>query len=210
MPLVLEGIVATTDAAGAPHLAPMGPHVADGERLRPRSLLLRPFADSRTAVHLERHPEGVFHVVDDCVLLARLVTGDRLPPVVGRAAAINGWVLEDYCRAFEFRIVAADRDGERQTLTAEVLRIDDRRPGFGWNRAAAAVVEGAVHVTRLHLLGQAEVARRLGELAAAVEKTGGEREREAFGMLVSAATLGRYAGDGQGPTAGSFADRPSR
>jgi hypothetical protein len=45
------------------------------------------------------------------------------------------------------------------------------------------VVEGAILVTRLHLLGAEEVQRRFRELAVLVEKTGGPREHEAFALL---------------------------
>jgi len=208
MPLILEGIVTTTDAAGAVHLAPMGPLVEDGERLVPRTLLLRPFATSRTAGHLAARPEGVFHVTDDCLLLARLVTGAPATAAVRPATVVAGWVLEDCCRAFEFRIAGADRSTERQRLPGAVVHVHEGRPFFGWNRAAAAVVEGAVHVTRLALLGADEVSRRLAALAIAVEKTGGAREREAFALLVSATAAAGYAGDGQGPPAGASAERP--
>lgn len=208
MPLILEGIVTTTDAGGVVHLAPMGPLVEDGERSAPRTLLLRPFATSRTAGHLAVRPEGVFHVTDDCLLLARLVTGGPVTAAVRPATAVAGWVLEDCCRAFEFRITGADRSVERQRLPATIVHVHDGRPFFGWNRAAAAVVEGAVQVTRLGLLGAAEVARRLDCLAVAVEKTGGAREHEAFALLVSATAAAGYAGGGQGPSAGERAERP--
>jgi len=38
-------------------------------------------------------------------------------------------------------------------------------------------------VTRLHLLGGDEVTRRLDDLFVLVQKTGGSREHEAFGLL---------------------------
>ena len=44
-------------------------------------------------------------------------------------------------------------------------------------------LEGAILVTRLHLLGAEEVARQLRDLRVLVEKTGGEREHEAFRLL---------------------------
>jgi len=61
--------------------------------------------------------------------------------------------------------------------------VHEGRPFLGFNRARHAVVEGAILVTRLHLLGVDEVRRQLRELAVLVEKTGGPREHEAFGLL---------------------------
>ena len=177
--MILEGLVTTTDPAGAMHLAAMGPQVdptaASGHAIE--QLLLKPFASSQTGGNLLRVPEGVFHVTDDALLLARVVTG-RL-----ETTAVRGWVLDDACRAYEFKVVAADTSQERLRLEARVVAVHEGRPFLGFNRARHAVVEGAILVTRLHLLGTDEVRRQLRELAVLVEKTGGPREHEAFRLL---------------------------
>jgi uncharacterized protein len=64
-----------------------------------------------------------------------------------------------------------------------VVATHEGRPFVGLNRARHAVVEGAILVTRVHLLGADEVRRQLAELRVLVEKTGGTREHEAFGLL---------------------------
>src|SRR5262245_28573845 len=102
MPFVLEGLVTTCDAAGAPHLAPMGPHVAGPDFAR---FTLRPFATSQTYRNLCAHGEGVLHVTDDVLLLARAALGPVEPPPPYRPATrVRGWVLRDACRAYEFRV----------------------------------------------------------------------------------------------------------
>ena len=184
--MILEGLVTTTDLAGAMHLAAMGPQVdataAYGQAIE--QLLLKPFASSQTGSNLLRLAEGVFHVTDDSLLLARVVTGTLAGPPASRpATAVRGWVLDDACRAYEFRVVAADTSQERLRLEARVVAVHEGRPFLGFNRARHAVVEGAILVTRLHLLGVDEVRRQLRELAVLVEKTGGPREHEAFGLL---------------------------
>jgi hypothetical protein len=168
------------------HLAAMGPQVdptaAYGHAIE--QLLLKPFASSQTGSNLLRLPEGVFHVTDDSLLLARVVTGTLAEPPASRpATAVRGWVLDDACRAYEFKVVAADTSQERLRLEAQVVAVHEGRPFLGFNRARHAVVEGAILVTRLHLLGVDEVRRQLRELAVLVEKTGGPREHEAFGLL---------------------------
>ncbi|NBT13674.1 MAG: DUF447 family protein [Planctomycetia bacterium] len=184
--MILEGLVTTCDADGRMHLAAMGPEadevaVAAG---RIERLVLKPFATSQTAVNLARLGAGVFHAIDDVLLLARVVTGAAAPPPACRpASAVRGWVLDDACRAFEFEIVAADRAADRERLEARVVATHEGRPFPGLNRARHAVVEGAILVTRIHLLGAEEVRRRLAELRVLVEKTGGGREHEAFGLL---------------------------
>ena len=191
--MILEGLVTTTDLAGAMHLAAMGPQVdataASGHAIE--QLLLKPFASSQTGGNLLRLPEGVFHVTDDSLLLARVVTGALAAPPASRpATAVRGWVLEEACRAYEFKVVATDTSQERLRLEARVVAVHEGRPFLGFNRARHAVVEGAILVTRLHLLGAEEVSRQLRELAVIVEKTGGPREHEAFRLLEEKAATG--------------------
>src|SRR5471032_1529410 len=101
--MILEGIVTTISATGEINIAPMGPRVdADMKRF-----LLRPFSTAQTYHNLRAHGEGVLHVTDDVLLLARTAVGKLvvMPPLVP-ARAIRGWVLRDACRAFEFRVVS--------------------------------------------------------------------------------------------------------
>ena len=191
--MILEGLVTTTDLAGAMHLAAMGPQVdpvaASSNAIE--QLLLKPFASSQTGGNLLRLPEGVFHVTDDSLLLARVVTGALAAPPASRpATAVRGWVLEEACRAYEFKVVATDTSQERLRLEARVVAVHEGRPFLGFNRARHAVVDGAILVTRLHLLGAEEVSRQLRELAVIVGKTGGPREHEAFRLLEEKAAAG--------------------
>jgi hypothetical protein len=191
--MIIEGIITTTDAAGGIHLAAMGPEVDEAERSTGRfsRLVLRPFGSSQTAAHLERVPEGVFHLTDDVLLVAQLATGCLPePPAAVPASAVRGWVLADACRAYEFRVESADTSQERVRLVTRVVAEHAGRPFVGFNRAAHAVVEGAILVTRLHLLGRDEVDRQLGALAMLVRKTGGDRERRAFALLEERAARG--------------------
>lgn len=186
--MILEGVVTTSDASGAMHAAAMGPFVDDSEAAAGRitRLVLRPFGSSQTAARLAARPEGVFHVTDDVLLVARIVTGSlAAPPAARPAGAVRGWVLEDACRAWEFVVEAADRGGERERLEARVVAEHAGRPFLGFNRAAHAVVEACILVTRFHLLGGEEVARRLADLEPLVGKTGGTREREAFDLVAA-------------------------
>jgi hypothetical protein len=184
--MILEGLVTTTDPAGPLHLAAMGPTIDDAERQAGAitRLVLRPFPTSRTAGNLLHGRTGVFHATDDVLLLARVVAG-ALPalPATRRATVIDGFVLADACRAWEFEIDSVDDSGQRLVLEARVVAEHAGRPFLGFHRAAHAVVEAAILVTRLHLLEPADVRRQFADLAVLVEKTGGPREREAFHLL---------------------------
>jgi len=188
--MILEGLVTTLDPAGRPHLAAMGPTFDEAERdAGPiRRLVLRPFPSSGTAANLLRTRAGVFHACDDVLLLARVVAGEVGEPAMRPASHVAGHVLEAACQAWEFEVVAVDDTQERLRLDARVVAEHRQRPFLGVNRAAHAVVEAAILVTRLHLLAADDVRRQLADLAVLVEKTGGRREREAFGLLAARAS----------------------
>jgi hypothetical protein len=158
----------------------MGPRVeADFTRF-----ILRPFPTSHTYQNLLRHPEGVLHVTDDALLLARAAIGaiDEFPPV-RPAERVRGVVLADSCRHFEFRSRVIDDSADRITIEAEVVYRGQTRDFFGFNRAKHAVVEAAILATRLHVLPLADVAAEFRKLRLIVAKTGGPEEHAAMDLL---------------------------
>jgi hypothetical protein len=181
MPLVLEGLVSTLDAAGGPHLAPMGPHLPAAEFDR---FTLRPFPTSQTFRNLKAHGEGVLHMTDDVLLLAKAAIGPvEPPPDYDPAAAVRGWVLRDCCRFFEFRLTAVDESEQRVRIEAMVVHAGRKRNFFGFNRAKHAVLEAAVLATRTAFLPFDEIAADYRRLAVIVEKTGGSAEHQAMRLL---------------------------
>jgi hypothetical protein len=182
--MILEGVVVTADPDGRPHVAPMGPDVPADFADRPGRFALRPYRTAQTAANLRARPEGVLHVTDDVLLLARAAVGALDPPPPFRPAAkVRGWVLSDACRAYEFRVVACDDRAERLRFDAEVVHAERRRDFFGFNRAKHAVVEAAILATRTAFLAPDHVAAEFARLAVFVAKTGGDQEREAFAFL---------------------------
>ncbi len=178
--MILEGLVTTANPDGTPHLAPMGPRVGPDMR----QFLLRPFPTSQTYQNLTRHGEGVLHVTDDVLLLARASVGavDPLPPL-RPAGEVRGWVLAGACRFYEFRVRSIDPSEQRVRVECEVVHTGTLREFFGFNRAKHAVLEAAILATRLHLLPRAEVAAEYHKLRVIVDKTGGPAEFEAMAFL---------------------------
>ncbi|MCS7022274.1 MAG: DUF447 family protein [Gemmataceae bacterium] len=171
----------TLDAAGHPHLAPMGPV---WDRSQPQRLILRPFPTANTGRNLLRHPEGVFHVTDDALLLAQAAIGRAVPfPPVRSASQIRGVVLEDCCRYYEFVVERIETTGERLWLEARIVHQGWVRDFIGFHRARHAIVEAAILATRLHLLPWEEVAAEYRKLRVIVDKTGDEPERQAMALL---------------------------
>lgn len=185
MPLIVEGILTTTNADGSVNMAPMGPIVEGTEASQPRRLLFRPFEDSTTCQNLRRHPEAVFHVTDNVLLIARAVTRQlaESPPSTQPAEHINGFRLIDTCHWHEVRITHVESTQPRVEMWGEVVHTGKQRDWLGFNRAAFAVLEAAILVTRLHLLEAQQVAAEFQRLEPLIEKTAGPQERIAFEML---------------------------
>ena len=181
--MILEGILTTSTATGDVHIAAMGPEVADPRFLT--HLTLKPFKESRTGSLLVSQPEGVFHLTDNVLLFAQTVTGaTSTRPQMRPADTVSGWILEDACEAFEFRIENADTTGERCRLHARIQKSHLIRPFRGFNRAAHAVIEAAILFSRLHLLKAEEVQRQIESLQPLVTKTAGEQEQQAFDLIL--------------------------
>jgi hypothetical protein len=182
--MILEGIVTTVSPDGEVNIAPMGPRILSPPEGELRRFLLRPFQTAQTYRNLVAHGEGVLHVTDDVLLLARAALGPVLPlPPLRPAGRVRGWVLADCCRFHEFHVVACDSRAERASLEAEVVHAGRVRDFFGLNRAKHAVVEAAILATRLALLPRAEVEAEYCKLAVLVDKTGGPQEQQAFALL---------------------------
>jgi hypothetical protein len=177
--MILEGLVTTTNADGTPHLAPMGPRVEPDMR----RFLLRPFPTSSTYRNLAAHGEGVLHVTDDVLLLAKAAIGSAELPTLRPATDVRGWVIADACRFHEFRVRSIDASEQRVRIECEVVRSERVRNFFGFNRGKHAVLEAAILATRLHLLPREEVETEYRKLRVIVDKTGGPGEREAMAFL---------------------------
>lgn len=181
MPLILEGMVSTLDPGGGPHLAPMGPHVSGAEFDR---FTLRPFPTSQTYQNLKAHGEGVLHITDDVLLLAKAALGAvDPPPEYEPASQVRGWALKDCCRYFEFRVESIDESEQRVRIEATVVHSGRRRDFFAFNRAKHAVLEAAVLATRTAILPHGEIAAEYRRLAVIVNKTGGPAELAAMELL---------------------------
>ncbi|MGR7997363.1 MULTISPECIES: DUF447 domain-containing protein [unclassified Xanthobacter] len=174
--MIRETIVTTASPAGVAHIAPMGATLTAG------GYLLLPFRPSRTLDNLLASGAGVLNFTDDARVFAGCVTGRRRDwPTLPAGASVR---LADTLAHAEFVVEKVEDDPVRPRFHCRVVNSESHGLFQGLNRAVAAVVEGAVLVSRLHLLPADEVAREMARLAIAVEKTAGPAEQEAWGWLV--------------------------
>jgi uncharacterized protein len=186
--MIVEGIVTTLSRDDELNIAPMGPIVDE----RMTTFVFRPFQSSTTYRNLKERPYGVFHVVDDVLLIAQAAL-DRLGKIPDTFAAerIIGRVLTDCCRWYEFEVASFDDSLERTTFNTTVVHTGRLRDMFGFNRAKHAVLEATILATRLHLVPEVDVRKQLDALASPVEKTAGPQEKAAF-LLVTDFVDGWY------------------
>ena len=179
--MILEAIVTTLSCEGVLNIAPMGPQVETNlDRF-----VLRPFRTSTTYRNLKDSGEGVLHVTDDVLLLARSAIGQLVDMPTRPASKVRGRILETTGRVHEFRVLDLEDHDERTTIVVETLVESRQARGdlFGLNRAKHAVVEAAILATRLDFLPIEEVRTDFARLATLVDKTGGPDERLAFDLL---------------------------
>jgi Uncharacterized conserved protein len=177
---IVEGIVVTLDEQGRPNIAPMGPRV---DRALSR-LVLRPFQTSQTYRNLKLSGCGVFHVIDDVELLARAaIESLEPPPALAFIGDFSCPRLADCCRWFAFCVQSLDDAAERTTIDCRVVNQGDVRPFFGFNRAKHAVLEAAIHATRIGIVPDHVIRADMERLAVIVQKTAGDQERRAFAFV---------------------------
>jgi hypothetical protein len=178
--MIIEAVVTTLSAEGDAHIAPMGVHVME-EGLYG----ILPFRPSRTLDNLVATGYAVINYTDDARIYAGCLTGRRswplIPtvkvPCVGLAGALS-WD--------EVRIEGMDDDPVRPCFRARVVETRQLAPFKGLNRAAMAVVEAAILVSRLDMLPAERIDREMGILENAVAKTAGPKEQEAWDWMVQA------------------------
>lgn len=181
--MILEGIVTTLNAEDSLNIAPMGPEVPEASE--PDRFVLRPYRSSTTYANLKARGEGVLHVTDDVLLLAQTAIG-IIPdpfPAVRPASRVDGAILADACRFYEFRVIELDDREDRTQIVAETVARGRHREFFGFNRAKHAVLEAAILATRTAWLPIRDLLLEFRKLEVLVQKTGGPSELDAFNLL---------------------------
>lgn len=177
MPMIRETIVTTVDARGAVHFAPLG-LIAEGD-----GWIIAPFRPSTTLDNLAAVPFAVANYVDDVRIFAGCLTGRGPWPTVSADDVPVPRLAAALAHA-ELEVDHVTEDALRPRFHCRVVRREAHAPFEGLNRAKAAVIEAAILVSRLHLLPRERVEAEIAHLRAAVEKTAGPAEQEAWDWLM--------------------------
>jgi hypothetical protein len=175
--MIRETIVTTLSADGVPHVAPMGATPIDG------GWLLQPFRPSTTLENFLATRCGVVNFTDDARVFAGCVTGVRRDWPTAPAGSVASVRLAGALATHEVAVDVVEEHPQRPRLRCRTVREAAHAPFPGLNRAIAAVLEGAVLVSRLGMLPEAKIDAELAYLQIAIDKTAGPQELEAWGWL---------------------------
>jgi uncharacterized protein len=173
---IYETVITTVASDGRVHVAPMGVRYA-GELV-----VLMPFRPSATLDNVLATRHAVLNVVTDTRVFAGCVTGRRNWPTVP-AECIDGQRLSCALGHVELELAEHQDDAQRPVLRLARVHAATHAPFIGLNRAQAAVLEGAVLVSRLHMLPMEKIETEMKYLQIAVDKTAAAAEHEAWGWL---------------------------
>ncbi len=185
--MIYEAIVITRNPDGSPHTVPLG------YREKGNYIVLAPFKPSTTLENLRRSRQAVINLTDNVAAFAGCLTGRKDWPTVP-AKTVEVRRLQDTLAHLELEIARIEEDELRPQFLCRVKHRETHAPFKGFNRAQAAVVEAAILVSRLHLLPASKVDTEIEYLRIAIDKTAGEREREAWGWLMEKIEAFRRAG----------------
>jgi len=189
--VIFETVVTTVAPDGRPHVAPMG------VRYRGEQVVLMPFKPSTTHDNIAETGHAVLNIVTDTRVFAGCVTGRKQWPTVP-AEQVPGVRLACALNHVELRLAQRQDDAQRPVLLMARVHQASHAPFIGFNRAQAAVLEGAVLVSRLHMLPADKVDGEMAYLQIAIDKTAGPDEREAWGWLQQAIVQHRAAAGARG------------
>jgi uncharacterized protein len=181
---IFETVLSSVAADGAVHVAPMGVRYRDGH------VVLMPFKPSTTHDNVVASGHAVLNIVSDSRVFAGCVTGRKTWPTLP-AEKINGQRLVCALAHIELRLAQRQDDTQRPVLLMARVHEVQHAPFIGFNRAQAAVIEGAVLVSRLRMLAPAKVDAEMAYLQIAIDKTAGAAEHEAWGWLREAVAAHR-------------------
>jgi uncharacterized protein len=188
--LIYEAVVTSADGASpqVAHVAPMGVRYEGGGAI----VVLMPFKPSRTLDNILATRCAVLNLTSDVRVFAGCVTGRRDWPLLP-AERVAAPRLAGCLSHAELELLEVQDDAQRPVLRMRCVHRGRHADFAGFNRAQAAVIEGAVLVSRLRMLPAEKIDREFAYLQIAIDKTAGPDELDAWQWLLEAVARHRSA-----------------
>jgi uncharacterized protein len=179
--MIFETIIITQDSTGTPHAAPFG------IKYKQDKVIISPYKPSITLDNILVTKMATMNITDDVRVFAGALTNHANSDVINltplQANTHAGYRLAHALSHSELSLIEVKDDESRPQLIMQKLHSETHAPFLGFNRAQAAVVELCILVSRLHMLPREKIEAELSYLQIAIDKTAGEREREAWAWL---------------------------
>ena len=176
--MIQEVLVTTQNTEGITHIAPMGIHVQGDE------FIILPFRPSTTLNNILESKTAVINYCDDVRIFAGCLTARRDWPLTA-TNKIKGHYLSSALAHREVELLRIEEDETRPKLYCKTIHSVNHAPFQGFNRAQFAVLEAAILVSRLKMLPLEKIESEIDYLRIGLEKTAGDKEREAWGWLMA-------------------------
>jgi hypothetical protein len=147
-----------------------------------KSLVVGPYKKTHTYENLLSTGVGVVNLSHDGSLFVYTALGDPVLPTFP-ARKVPGRVLKD-CAWWEIKVREMEDQGDRALFTCRIVAEGSSNTISGFNRAQAALLEGAILASRYWYHEPAYLKQELERLSIIVDKTGGSLEKETWGYLV--------------------------
>lgn len=184
--MIHETIVTTAAPDGWPRW-PRCPHIAPmGVRYENDLLVLAPFRPSKTLDNIVASRAAVVNFTTDVRIFAGCVTHAATDWPTLAASRVDSVRLATSLAHAEFELHDLQDDAQRPVLRMQCVHREQHAPFTGFNRAQAAVLEGAILVSRLSMLPADKIDREMAYLQIAIDKTAGDAERTAWNWLLAA------------------------
>jgi hypothetical protein len=175
--VINEVIVTTRSDNGGAQIAPMG------IKWREDIAVIAPFRPSRTLNNLLARGCAAINYTDDVRIFAGCLSG-RYEWPLSESQSIDAPRLTDALAHTEVRLEHIEEDELRPRLLCRTVFEANHAPFRGFNRAQAAVLELAILTSRLGRLPMEKIEREIDYLGIAMDKTAGQREKEAWCWLM--------------------------
>lgn len=174
--MIIETIVSTCDESGNPNFAPMG--ITPGEGY----VTVRPYRQTQTCRNLLSNGCAVVNISDDVLAYVQCGLYDVTLPYLP-AKSVQGFIYQNACAWWELAVDSRSESGDRLDIQCHVVYKGHQREFIGFCRAKHAVIEATILATRLALFDRTRLMEQLGSYREIVEKTGSEKEAEAFRLV---------------------------
>ncbi|QWF69540.1 DUF447 family protein [Methylomonas paludis] len=177
--MIHETLITTVNAQGVAHIAPMGVRIEDGH------YVIQPVKPNLTLNNMLETQAAVINYCDDVRIFVGTLTGRRDWPLLP-AQQVNGYFLADTLTHTELKLVHIKDDVMRPQVFCKAVHSVIHKPFLGFNRAQFSVLEAAILISRIDSLPWKQVKTELDYLRTGLDKTAGDRERQAWTWLMQA------------------------